>query len=294
MSLLGALAAGIGTVTGKPFVPVRCDETGGGCINKTVIVDGQDGRRYFAKFNDAARVDMFQAEFEGLHELERTRAIRVPQPICVGNDDGQAFLVLEYLELCRDRATTQQRLGQQLSVLHRTTQTRFGWHRDNTIGSTPQSNDWSHDWIEFYRERRLRAQLDRAAERGETALRARGERLLERVTDFFTDYRSVPSLLHGDLWGGNVGALRDGEPAIFDPAVYFGDREADIAMTELFGGFTGTFYDAYREAWPLDAGYRVRKQLYNLYHIVNHFNLFGGGYGTQAHDMIERLLSELY
>jgi protein-ribulosamine 3-kinase len=293
MSLLDALAAHIKAATGTAFVPAFRDESGGGCINKTAVVSDRDGQRYFVKFNDTARLGMFEAELGGLQELERARAIRVPRPVCSGSADGQAFLVLEYLELSRGRAVTEQRLGRQLAALHRTTQSRFGWHRDNTIGSTPQSNDWCANWTEFYRERRLRPQLDLAAERGDKQLHALGERLMERVSGFFTDYRPAASLLHGDLWSGNVAAMRDGEPAIFDPAVYFGDREADIAMTELFGGFTSAFYDAYHDTWPLDPGYRSRKRLYNLYHVINHFNIFGGGYGTQAQDMIEALLSEL-
>jgi len=187
---------------------------------------------------------------------------------------------------------TDELLGRQLAALHRVTHTRFGWHRDNTIGSTPQINTQKNDWVTFYREQRLRYQLELAAENGYGgSLQRRGEQLLERLPAFFISYRPRPSLLHGDLWGGNHAALTDGTPVIFDPAVYYGDREADLAMTELFGGFGSGFYSAYRAAWPLDPGYRVRKDLYNLYHVLNHLNLFGGGYRGQAEQMVDRLLA---
>lgn len=293
MLLLDGVVANIVAATGKPFFLMRCQETAGGCINRTIVVSDRDGRHYFVKLNDAHRLNMFEAEFDGLRELERARVIRVPRPICTGSADGKSFLVLEYLALSGNSAVMQRRLGQQLAALHGITQSHFGWHRSNTIGSTPQSNDRHRDWVEFYRERRLRVQLDLAVGQGGKQLCALGEQLIERVSDFFTDYRPAVSLLHGDLWSGNVAATGDDEPTVFDPAVYFGDREADIAMTELFGGFTAAFYEAYSEMWPLDAGYRTRKYLYNLYHILNHFNLFGGGYGIQAEDTIKELLSEL-
>jgi fructosamine-3-kinase len=177
--------------------------------------------------------------------------------------------------------------------MHRVTGRSFGWRRDNTIGSTPQPNTPGNDWIAFWREQRLGFQLRLAERNGlSSALQAKGERLLERLEAFFRGYAPAPSLLHGDLWGGNHGYTVSGEPVVFDPAVYYGDREADLAMTELFGGFGAGFYAAYKEVWPLDSGYAVRKQLYNLYHVLNHANLFGGGYASQAEAMMERLLAE--
>jgi len=181
--------------------------------------------------------------------------------------------------------------GRRLAALHRHTGDGFGWHRDNTIGATPQPNDAAGDWIDFYRHRRLAFQLSLAARRGlgRRAL-AKGERILDRLPGFFPGYRPDPSLLHGDLWGGNYG-YADGQPVLFDPAVYHGDREADLAMTELFGGFPAEFHAAYRETWPLDPGYPVRRTLYNLYHVLNHYNLFGGGYAGQAERMLDELLA---
>ncbi len=184
------------------------------------------------------------------------------------------------------------RAGRQLAQLHRATADAFGWHRDNTIGATPQLNTPREDWVAFWRDQRLGYQLESAAAHGHGGrLQSSGERLLTRL-DALIGHRPAPSLLHGDLWGGNIGATPDGQPVIFDPAVYHGDREADLAMTELFGGFDANFHSAYRESWPLDPGYATRKILYNLYHILNHLNLFGGGYLSQAQGMIDRLLAE--
>jgi fructosamine-3-kinase len=182
-------------------------------------------------------------------------------------------------------------LGRALAALHRVTAHEHGWSRDNTIGATPQANAPCGDWAEFWRERRLGFQLRLAAANGHRL--AQGERLMEKLPAFFSGYRPAPSLLHGDLWAGNAAATAAGEPVVFDPAVYYGDREADMAMTELFGGFPRSFYEAYGSEYPLDAGYAVRRDLYNLYHVLNHLNLFGGGYRSQAERMIGQLLARI-
>ena len=192
----------------------------------------------------------------------------------------------------RSQRGSDEQAGRELAAMHRTRGRAFGWHRDNTIGSTPQQNTPLDDWVSFWRERRLDFQLKLAAQNGYGGrLQQRGEQLLERFP-VLMNHEVAPSLLHGGLWGGNIAYDRDGSPVIFDPAVYYGDREADLAMTELFGGFAGNFYAAYNEAWPLDSGYGVRKVLYNLYHILNHLNLFGDGYLSQSQSMIDRLLAE--
>ena len=186
-----------------------------------------------------------------------------------------------------------EQLGRGLAFMHRFHAAHFGWHRDNTIGATPQINTPAADWIGFWRKQRLGFQLALARENGYRGrLLAQGERLLGQLPVFFSGHEPRPSLLHGDLWSGNAAFMRDGTPVMFDPAVYYGDREADIAMTELFGGFSADFYRAYDEAYPREPGYATRKQLYNLYHVLNHLNLFGGGYHAQAERMIEQLLSE--
>jgi protein-ribulosamine 3-kinase len=205
--------------------------------------------------------------------------------------EGRAWLVLEYLPLGSRGSGAD--LGRRLAAMHRHTAPSYGWTRDNTIGSTPQDNTRMDDWIGFFRERRLRPQYDLAARHGAPCrVMDKGERLMAGLAGLFGGHRPAASLLHGDLWGGNHG-YSAGEPVIFDPAVYYGDREADLAMTELFGGYPADFYAAYREAWPLDPGYALRKTLYNLYHVLNHYNLFGGGYLGQAEHMTERLLAEL-
>ena len=290
MTAWSEIAAAIGAASGTPFELAERTSAGGGCINTAYTLRDRDGRRFFVKLNRAARLAMFEAEAAGLDALRASGAIRVPQPICTGVAGGEAWLVLEHLDL--GGRGDARRLGRQLAALHRTSQAQFGWHRDNTIGDTPQPNTPSDDWVAFLHEQRLGHQLHLAKRQGAGhELIEAGERLLDTLPAFFSDYRPMPSLLHGDLWGGNY-AFAQGEPVLFDPAVYYGDREADLAMTELFGGFPADFYAAYREAWPLDPGYGVRKTLYKLYHVLNHFNMFGGGYGKQAQGMMQRLLAE--
>jgi fructosamine-3-kinase len=284
------IAAQIAAASGKPFAPRAPSQVGGGCINSAVVLADGD-TRWFVKLNDASRHDMFEAERDGLTAMAATDSIRVPRPLCCGIAGAQAFIAMEYLPLGGAGAGTAARAGEQLAAMHRSTAAAYGWYRDNTIGATPQPNAQDSDWARFWIERRLGFQLDLAARNGYTGrLQQRGAKLLDRIGALL-DHAPAPSLLHGDLWGGNFGADAGGNPVIFDPACYYGDREADIAMTELFGGFGSRFYAAYSAAWPLDPGYETRKTLYNLYHILNHLNLFGGGYGSQAERMIDRLLA---
>jgi fructosamine-3-kinase len=281
----------IATASGAPFSPAAPRSIGGGCINSAYqLSDGE--RSYFVKLNGGEHLAMFEAEAAGLTELAAAGGPRVPRPLCTGMADGAAFIVMEWIDLGRQRTASAAEAGRQLARMHRCTRERFGWERDNTIGSTPQPNTQNADWVAFWRDQRLGFQLALAARHGHGgALQERGARLLE-ILPVLLDHQPEASLLHGDLWGGNIGYDADGTPVIFDPAVYFGDREADLAMTELFGGFGADFYAAYREAWPLPPGYATRKLLYNLYHILNHLNLFGRGYLSQAQGMIERLLAE--
>ncbi len=271
------------------FRPRRPRALSGGSINAAYAVEGE-GRTYFVKLNTPQGAGMFAAEAEGLRELAAAEAFRVPAVIAHGVCAGRSFLVLEYLEL--SARGDERLLGRQLAGLHRKQWAQYGWWRDNTIGSTPQINTPEDDWITFWREHRLGFQLRLAVRNGHGgAWVGRGERLLDGLPALI-GHRPPASLLHGDLWSGNYAFTPSGEGVIFDPAVYYGDREADLAMTELFGGFGADFYAAYRDHYPLDDGYRVRKTLYNLYHILNHLNLFGG-YRGQAERMIGQLLAEI-
>lgn len=242
---------------------------------------------------------VLEAEIDGLAALRLAQCVRVPDVFgIVTLPGGEVCLELEHLELQSLDQAGGARLGEQLAALHRQTgadaNATYGWPRTNFIGATPQSNQSHRNWAGFFAAERLRPQLARAAGNSmERTLRDKGERLAENMSAFFLDYRPAPSLLHGDLWSGNAAQLPDGTPVIFDPSVYRGDREADVAMSELFGGFPESFYAAYRAAWPLDSGYETRKTLYNLYHILNHFNLFGASYLGQARRMIEKLNAEL-
>lgn len=292
-----ALAALIAEATGEPYEALDARPVGGGCIHAALRIEGETahGRRdYFVKLNDAESAAMFAAEADGLAALAETGTVGVPRVVAHGADEERAWIVLEWLDLAPLDAKSGAALGIALAALHRGARERFGWARDNYIGSSPQVNGWSDDWHAFWRDRRLHAQLRLAAHnRLPTRLIDRGERLAADCGAFFRNYRPIPSLLHGDLWGGNASGSARGAPVIFDPAVYAGDREADVAMTELFGGFPREMMQAYRNDFPLDDGYTVRRGLYNLYHVLNHANLFGGGYVGQAGREVERLLAEI-
>jgi len=243
----------------------------------------------FIKQGPPSALAMFEAEAEGLMELKNAGAVRVPDVYDVGVDANGAYIRMERIEFERGGAHGAARLGEELATLHRHTAGLHGWHRDNTIGLTPQHNPQTDDWVEFFRTHRLKFQLDLAARNGYSGeLQDRGNRLAERLVDLFEGYDPVPSLLHGDLWSGNWG-VADGAPVIFDPAVYYGDRETDIAMTRLFGGFGSAFYREYERAWPLAAGSAERLDLYQLYHVLNHLNLFGSRYLGQALSILRRL-----
>lgn len=281
----------ISATLGRNFSCQHQVRLGGGCIN-TAWRLSDEYSSFFVKLNTAASLDMFAAEFEGLQALNAAAAIRIPIPLCCGISEDHAYLVTEYLPL--EGGIDYAKLGEQLAAMHGHYSDSFGWHRDNTIGTTPQANPTMPDWLQFWRRYRLGYQLRLAADNGYGGeLQILGERLMADFHHLFVGYRPPASLLHGDLWSGNAGALPDGEPVIFDPAVYYGDRETDLAMTELFGGFNPAFYSAYNSHSPLDPGYKVRKHFYNLYHILNHLNLFGGGYRHQAEQTMRMLLSEL-
>jgi fructosamine-3-kinase len=285
-----AIDGRISETLGAAFVARRRTAVSGGCINSAYVLAGDDVR-YFIKLNQAERLAMFAAEAAGLAEIRRAHVVRAPEPVCWDAVGDTAFLVLEHLALRPLNEQAFEQLGGALAELHRWSAPRFGWCQDNTIGATLQANNPSASWLEFYRERRLLWQLRLAGGKGYRRLQHKGERLVSILATLLADHRPVPSLLHGDLWYGNAAMDSNGLPVVFDPAVYYGDRETDLAMSELFGGFSPRFYAAYFEAWPAEAGYAARRPLYHLYHLLNHANLFGGSYVAQAEDLIDRLVS---
>jgi fructosamine-3-kinase len=288
---LDPVACAITAATDAPFQLRDSQSCPGGCINNALILKGADGRIFFAKLNNRSdSLAMFTAEADALAAIAATDVIRVPQSIAHGESDGTAFLVLEYLPMGGRGSFAE--LGTALAALHAVTSQHFGWHRDNFIGATPQQNTLVQDWPVFYRDQRLGYQIE-LAQRNGLALPG-ADRLLDHIHLLFDSYRPQPSLLHGDLWSGNVSFLSTSwEPVLFDPACYFGDRECDLAFSEMSGGFPAEFYSAYQAAWPIADGYAVRKHLYNLYHELNHYNLFGGGYADQARNTVALLCSQL-
>jgi fructosamine-3-kinase len=264
----------------------------GGDIHRAYRVDSASGP-LFIKTNTDRQLEQFQAELAGLRALGATKCLRVPQALASGRAGPMAYLVLEWLDLLPPGPDSASRMGQGLAALHRNSAEYFGFTSDNYIGRTPQPNPPTRSWIEFFREQRLAFQLDLAISKGFEFLRDDGRRLLSQLDAMFAGHDPVPSLLHGDLWGGNWASLNSGEPVIFDPAVYYGDRETDLAMTRLFGGFGDNFYTAYQAAWPMSVGWQRRSELYQLYHVLNHANLFGIGYARDAQLRIKRLLSQV-
>lgn len=282
------IAQAISRETEQEFAIANTKSVSGGCINQGYQVSSKD-RTYFVKLNDVSKVDMFAAEALGLKQMYATKTITVPQPVCWGTAANSSYLVLQWLDLGGGSNQSWTEMGRQLAAMHRVgTSKDFGWSRNNTIGSTPQINTWMDNWADFFAEQRIGYQLKLAQRRGGNF--PESNRVVDLVRNKLTEWQPPVSLVHGDLWSGNAAISSDGAPIILDPATYYGDRETDLAMTELFGGFPTAFYNGYNEAWELDSGYRQRKSIYNLYHVLNHFNLFGGGYASQAKTIIQRLL----
>ena len=257
---------------------LRSTPVSGGDINDAYRLTLEDGRQVFMKANRSAGVSFFQAEADGLEAICTTGAIGTPRVIAVGRDPQYgAFLLLEWVEAAPMAHGFWERFGRSLAQMHRVPADRFGWERDNYIGASPQINTQHDRWIAFYRDCRLAPQFRNSQHYFDPSMWKRITRLLDHLEDHLVE-PPHPSLLHGDLWSGNFITGNDGQAWLIDPAVYVGHAEADLAMTELFGGFHPDFYSAYREVNPLQPGYEQRRDLYNLYHLLNHLNLFGGGY----------------
>ena len=274
-------------ITGKDHLVIDIKSVSGGDISDSWAIE-TDEENLFLKKNSMENKHLGDAEWEGLKELYKCKSIRTPKCYGTIEMDHHAYLLLEHLDLRAHSNESMSQLGANLAKMHKMTSQRFGFHENNYIGSTPQINNWCDSWIDFYRDARL---IPQAYMLGKADIETQSELLASKLESFFSDYEPVPSLLHGDLWSGNTAALTDGTPVIYDPAVYYGDRETDIAMTEMFGGFSPEFYKAYNEEWPLSPGYSKRKNLYILYHSLNHANMFGGSYINQSRHLLKLLCS---
>ena len=287
-SQFNEISQAITKTQGENFQVENYRSVSGGCINQGYKISG-NGQTYFVKLNSATQVEMFGAEILGLQQMFDTHTILIPKPICYGISGNSSYIVVEWLELQSGGTQPWYEMGCKLAQMHlKGKNTQFGWDRNNTIGSTPQINTWTNNWADFFAQHRIGYQLKLAKRRGGNFPEI--NIVVERVRNILKNHHPQASIVHGDLWSGNAAVTSSGEAVIFDPATYYGDREVDIAMTELFGGFPSAFYRGYNEVWALDSDYTQRKNLYNLYHILNHFNLFGGGYGSQAYNMIQQIL----
>lgn len=282
---------------------VRVQPVGGGCIHEACQVQTENGR-YMLKWNPSPLPEVFISESHGLKLLGSTGAVRVPEVIAAAEGSAfcPAFLLMEWIESPggSTRQFDQAKLGEELASLHRTEpaqsgKKRYGLERDNYIGEVIQINRWHDEWLEFFRENRLQPQIRLAVEHGRMPgpRRKRLEFLMDHLEKWLGGVTRRPSLLHGDLWGGNVITEKGGQPVLLDPAVYYGDREIDLAFTEMFGGFSSRFYKAYQDNWPLEPGYDIRKDIYNLYHLVNHLNHFGETYGPAIDRTLERFVPNI-
>ena len=291
--LRDALVASDGPLAGESIVAV--DSVGGGCIHQAWRLKLEDGRALFAKGGASSALALLNVEAEALKALHRyvdPDVLVVPQPLAVQELNGWSVLLLPWLDL---RRGDQAALGRGLALMHRSSAEasdgQFGWHRDGFIGAGPQPGGWCNDWGRCFVDLRLRPQLEMASHWGIATEQM--ERLLTALVGRLNDHQPQPSLVHGDLWGGNAGCLGDGRGTVYDPAAWWADREVDLAMTRLFGGFSSTFHEAYAAVLPPRSGHQDRSEIYNLYHLLNHANLFGGGYIDQCRAGLKRLARQL-
>jgi protein-ribulosamine 3-kinase len=263
---------------------------GGGCIGDSRVVKTDAGNKYFLKSYGTSSGSIIKNEANGLEELAKSNTIHIPQVIY--SDDQ--FLLLEYIEQSSRVSIFSELFGQRFAKMHKYTSEEFGFYENNFIGATPQINiPKSEKWSTFYWENRLLYQF-KLAERNNyssTELHNLFSILENRIESIIEGSEEEPTILHGDLWGGNYIVDEKGEPCLIDPAVYYGHREADLAMTMLFGGFDSKFYNAYDEAYPLKPGWRNRIDIYKLYHVMNHLNLFGASYYSQVISILKKYTS---
>ncbi|MEJ2506770.1 MAG: fructosamine kinase family protein [Ignavibacteriaceae bacterium] len=264
----------------------------GGCISSSYKVNTKDGNSYFLKYNYSSGSDMFLTEAHGLQELDKPGVITIPKVISFDKE----FILLDLIENSGRSKNFSEDFGRKFAVLHKFNNEKYGFYEDNYIGSNPQlnipDNDEEKNWTKFYFQKRILYQFHLAEKSGNSTsdLRSSISKLENKIDLIVTDNGEKPSLLHGDLWGGNYMVDKNGFACLIDPAVYYGNREADLAMTKLFGGFDSEFYRAYNEEFPLPDGYDYRENIYKLYHVLNHLNLFGRVYYSQAISLIKYYL----
>lgn len=291
-----SLESALHSLFGESIKITKKERIAGGDINEACGLYLSDGRRIFMKCNAKKNLSFFTAEAAGLSAIAKTGAIGTPRVLCSGTDQedgGCSFLLLEFITGAKAVKNYWETFACELAVMHKAETAglvpggSYGFAKDNYIGAGKQSNTACDSFVDFFREYRLKPQFNRAAAYFDERDLKNIAGLLERLGDILVEPEH-PSLLHGDLWAGNVIRGNDGKAWLIDPAVYVGHREADLAMTELFGGFPAAFYSAYREAAPLQPGYESRRELYNLYHLLNHLNLFGGGYLSSVRGIVAR------
>ncbi len=289
-TLRNEIASIVSEATGEPVQVKGMSTIGGGCINDAQLADTDKGR-FFMKYNSASSYPgMFETEAKGLELLESSGCLKVPSVVGYGEADNQSILVLEYIAAAAQKPGFWQEFGEGLARMHQQQPDdgQFGLDHDNYIGSLPQRNRKHDNWTDFFISERLDAQLKMARDQGRAGkeLAAMFEKFYRHLPDFFPE--EPPALLHGDLWSGNYMTGEEGEPVIIDPAVYYGHRYMDLGMSKLFGGFSGAFYDAYDEQYPLEKGWQEGIEVANLYPLMVHVNLFGGGYLNSVKGILRR------
>ena len=295
-----SLAQALVSLYGNSVAITETDRLSGGDINKAYGLTLNTGAHIFMKANSKANADFFTAEAAGLSAIEATGVIKTPEILCTGTDDGEdvgySFLLLKFIKSAKPRTDYWETFARDLAALHKADTKnfalsgKFGFFQNNFIGARAQNNTPSDSWIYFFRDNRLAPQFKDADSYFTAEDRTKITKLLDHLEDFLIE-PNQPSLLHGDLWSGNVMCGPEGKAMLIDPAAYIGHAEADLAMTKLFGGFPEKFYDAYREANPLEPGYENRRDLYNLYQLLNHLNLFGPTYLGPVLSIVDEYVS---
>ena len=293
--LRSAIENAIRAATGEPARLSESSSLSGGCIHSSRKLILEDGRIFFCKIGSGEPKHILEREFEGLRALGRADSIRTVKPLAHQSlpELGNQFLITEFVPPGKPESAFFERFGRGLARLHQDwTAPQFGFEHDNYIGRTHQSNRWTSDWCEFWGRHRLGFRLELAMHNGYNSpeLQRLGRKLIDQLPEMIGAADEPPSLLHGDLWSGNFLVDEGGSAVLIDPAPYYGHREAELAMCQLFAGFSRAFYDSYRETWPLQAGAQERIEVYQLYHLLNHLNLFGTGYLGQCLDLLQRIL----